>query len=229
MVGAPIADRAVGTAHEHRYGNIKDRLHEYRGGKNAELKAVDYLAASAAAGESFQTGFKTWRITDSMAMAGLATAVLLNPIWVLKTRMLSTGRKAPGAYESVTHGVLSIYQKEGIGGFYRGMVPSLWGVSHGAIQFMAYEELKIWRLAVITGESRATMKSGKHNKKLELSNFDVLGLSAFSKTVAGVLTYPFQVVRARLQMYNAGSSYTSATDVVKQVAKKEGLGGFYKG
>lgn len=159
----------------------------------------------------------------------MATAVLTNPIWVLKTRMLSSGRKAPGAYESVTHGVLSIYQKEGIAGFYRGMVPSLFGVSHGALQFMTYEELKIWRLSVLTGESRATMKSGQFTKKVELSNLDVLGLSGVSKTIAGVLTYPLQVVRSRLQMYSAGHRYSSATDVLRQVYKYEGIGGFYKG
>lgn len=160
---------------------------------------------------------------------GVATAILTNPIWVLKTRMLSSGRKAPGAYSSVIDGVLSIYHNEGLAGFYRGLVPSLFGVSHGAIQFMAYEELKSWRRAEILRKSFSTTGRRSAVERIELGNLDVLALSAFSKTIAGVTTYPYQVVRSRLQMYNAAQNYSSATDVVRQVLQKEGVGGFYKG
>lgn len=35
-----------------------------------------------------------------------------------------------------------IYKTEGIKGLYRGFVPGMFGVSHGALQFMTYEEMK---------------------------------------------------------------------------------------
>ena len=37
-----------------------------------------------------------------------------------------------------------IWRQEGLPGFYRGILPGLLGVSHGALQFMAYEEMKKW-------------------------------------------------------------------------------------
>ncbi|TKA82421.1 hypothetical protein B0A49_00020 [Cryomyces minteri] len=178
------------------YGNIKDMIQTYRGAGN-RLTSLDYFLASGT--------------------SGILTAIFTNPIWVIKTRMLSTGRNAPGAYRSISHGTKSLYRAEGIAGFYRGLLPSLFGVSHGAIQFMAYEQLKNhW--AVGSGGGRR-----------ELSNWDYLLLSAGSKVFAGSITYPYQVVRARLQTYDANQKYRGAGDVVRQVWAREGIGGFYKG
>ncbi len=132
--------------------------------------------------------------------------------------MLSTSSTHPGAYLSILDGTRQIYRREGLAGFYRGLVPSLFGVSHGAFQFMAYERLKQLR-------SPPRAEGGK----IELSNTDYILLSALSKVFAGVLTYPYQVVRARLQTYEAGQTYTSARDTVAQIWRREGLGGFYKG
>ncbi len=145
------------------------------------------------------------------------TALCTNPIWVIKTRMLSTSSTHPGAYTSILDGTRQILRSEGFLGFYRGLVPSLFGVSHGALQFMAYEQLKIYRAKSISGGQK------------DLSAVDFLVLSGLSKMFAGNITYPYQVVRARLQMYDADSNYKSTRDAVAQVWKKEGLAGFYKG
>jgi len=82
---------------------------------------------------------------------------------------------------------------------------------------MAYEQLKIYRAKSIPGGQTG------------LSTVDFLLLSGLSKMFAGSITYPYQVVRARLQMYDANSTYESARDVVAQVWKIEGMAGFYKG
>lgn len=180
------------------YGKIKDLISSARtshGGRN--LSSSDYFLASG--------------------VSGILTAITTNPIWVIKTRMLSTARNSPGAYRSITHGTIDLYRSEGIKGFYRGLLPSLFGVSHGAIQFMVYERLKDhW------GMSREGGKQG-------LTNMDYLYLSATSKMFAGSITYPYQVVRARLQTYDAKANYNGVGDVMKQVWRKEGLRGFYKG
>ncbi|GAM86642.1 hypothetical protein ANO11243_046580 [Dothideomycetidae sp. 11243] len=177
------------------YGNIKDLARSYRG-EGDNLQSADYFIASG--------------------ISGILTAFFTNPIWVIKTRMLSTGKNAPGAYQSIAHGTRQLWQAEGFKGFYRGLIPSLFGVSHGAIQFMAYEQLK---------NKWSVTRGGKD----KLTNLDFLVLSAASKMFAGSVTYPYQVVRARLQIYDAGKTYLNARDVVKQVWKREGVSGFYRG
>lgn len=99
------------------------------------------------------------------------------------------------------------------------MTPSLFGVSHGALYFVAYEKLKLWRK--------------KAKKDAPLSNADTLLTSSLSKVFAGVITYPHQVVRARLQTYNP-SAITHVRgpgliSLIKQVWHNEGVVGFYKG
>lgn len=199
MVCIPVLDPLGIKLPSHttiRYSNIKDLIESYRRPHQQKLTSLDYFLASGA--------------------SGILTAVFTNPIWVIKTRMLSTAKTAPGAYQSVRHGTAHLWATEGLPGFYRGLIPSLFGVSHGAIQFMAYEQLKNhWSIT----------RGGKDH----LSNTDFLSLSAVSKMFAGSITYPYQVVRARLQTYDANQKYHGATDVVKQVWAKEGIRGFYKG
>ena len=45
-------------------------------------------------------------------------------------------------YKGFIDALIKIRRDEGFKGLYKGFVPGIWGVSHGAIQFMAYEELK---------------------------------------------------------------------------------------
>lgn len=157
------------------------------------------------------------QIGPVLRRAGALTAICTNPIWVIKTRMLSTASHRPGAYRSISHGTHEIYRTEGLRGFYRGLLPSLFGVSHGALQFTAYEQFKRYRAESVGGQEK------------NLSAIDYLCLSGASKIFAGSVTYPYQVVKARLQMYEAGQTYNSATDAVAQIWRQEGLGGFYKG
>ena len=80
--------------------------------------------------------------------AGLLTLAMTNPIWVVKTRLcLQYGNelaavRTENRYKGMVDALVRITREEGVRGLYKGFVPGIWGVSHGAIQFMAYEELK---------------------------------------------------------------------------------------
>ena len=82
---------------------------------------------------------------------------------------------------------------------------------------MAYEQMKKYGSAKLS------------NQEHRLSNVDFLTYSAFSKVLAGTVTYPYQVIRARLQTYDADQTYKNARDVVGLIFKQEGISGFYKG
>lgn len=46
-------------------------------------------------------------------------------------------------YRHTVDAALTIYRTEGIKAFYRGLLPSLLGIMHVAVQFPLYEQLKI--------------------------------------------------------------------------------------
>ncbi|CAG2106901.1 unnamed protein product [Medioppia subpectinata] len=157
------------------------------------------------------------------AMAGCVTTTLTNPIWVVKTQMcLQYGTVTPAGLPTAqpSNGMLNvltnIYRREGVVGLYRGYLPGILNVSHGALQFMAYEELK--RFYTEYYELSA-------NEKLDTGAY--LCCAALSKLFAVTITYPQQLLRARLQ--DQHSSYKGLLDVIKRTWRYEGVRGYYKG
>lgn len=158
------------------------------------------------------------------ALAGAATSALTNPVWVLKTRMLASDRADPGAYPSMLAGARAIYRADGLRGFYRGLAVSLLGVSHGAVQFAVYEPAKSVYLA------RRRRRDAVADGPPRLTTHATVALSSFAKLVAGAATYPYQVLRSRLQNYGADERFgRSLVTVVARTWADEGVAGFYRG
>jgi solute carrier family 25 folate transporter 32 len=168
----------------------------------------------------------------SSALAGMATQVLTNPIWVLKTRMVSSDRSAAGAYPSMWAGAVQLYRHEGLIGFYRGLGVGLLGVSHGAVQFAVYEPAKrmyLTRRRRMRGsgvgyDAEDAMAGDRYH------NEATIVLSTLAKLVAGAVTYPLQVLRSRLQNYDAEERFGRGIGgVARQLWREEGIRGFYRG
>jgi solute carrier family 25 folate transporter 32 len=92
---------------------------------------------------------------------------------------------------------------------------------------MAYERLKIFRSREIRDGSSMGNSDAMVTKKL--GNVDFLVISGLSKVFAGCVTYPYQVIRSRLQTYEAHIVYRGAMDAISQIWAQEGIAGFYKG
>lgn len=157
------------------------------------------------------------------AEAGVLTLVMTNPIWVVKTRLcLQYTEAGASAATSATHyngmmdALIKTYKYEGVRGLYKGFVPGVFGVSHGALQFMAYEEMKAQynRYRNLPIDAKLTM-------------VEYLTFASLSKLFAAVTTYPYQVLRARMQDQHA--HYDNLRHCIKETWRYEGLQGFYRG
>ncbi|XP_058227857.1 folate transporter 1, chloroplastic isoform X2 [Rhododendron vialii] len=182
----------------------------------------------------------------SAAEAGALVCFCTNPLWLVKTRLqLQTPLHQNRPYSGLYDAVRTILKEEGWSALYKGLVPGLFLVTHGAIQFTAYEELRKvvveFRSADSEDDSSAVELLG-HSVSLysddhtfyciSQNTIDYATLGASSKLAAILLTYPFQVIRSRLQQRPSKGGipiYMDSWHVVKETARFEGFRGFYRG
>ena len=152
-----------------------------------------------------------------MSAVGAAAVAdcISNPLWVVRTRMMTDIYHGDRVGKLHTWAaVLHVFRNEGIRGLYKGLGASFLGLSHVAIQFPLYEELK--RMA------RERDGSGT------LSSVDLIFASAGSKLVASSITYPHEVIRARLQDCRGQTGF-GVFEIISAIWKTEGVKGFYQG
>lgn len=67
----------------------------------------------------------------------MINSVLTNPIWFVNTRMTTAKDK-----KTLLQTVRDIYREEGLGAFYKGVLPNMVLVTNPVINFVIYENLK---------------------------------------------------------------------------------------
>ncbi|EMD31834.1 hypothetical protein CERSUDRAFT_144724 [Gelatoporia subvermispora B] len=206
-VGPNIAGNATSWGFYFLFYNML-KNHASGGDPNHKLSAGSYLLYSAE--------------------ASAVTAIMTNPIWVVKVRMFTTRAGDPTAYRSLWHGLSSIYHKEGMSGLYRGTSLALFGVSNGAIQFMSYEEMKRWGFE---RKKRQFAQAGREYTAADdkLSNTAYTLMSGVSKLMALTITYPYQVIRSRIQNNATTHLYPTIPATISRTFREEKLRGFYRG
>ncbi|KAJ3220600.1 hypothetical protein HK099_004153 [Clydaea vesicula] len=156
----------------------------------------------------------------SGAIAGVATSIFTNPIWVVNTRLTVKNEEklaqtnARKKKTGLIAAILKIFKEEGIKGFYRGILPALILVSNPIIQYTVFEKLK--------------EKLMKFKKELGATDFFILG--ALSKLAATSITFPYILIKSRMQLKQTEEErYKSPVDGFRKIVKAEGVKGLYKG
>lgn len=189
--------------------------------------------------QAFDGSGKQLRTKDHLLSgieAGAYMVFITNPLWLLKTRLqtqhgVELGKSIP-KYDGPLDAVKVIFREEGFFGFYKGIVPALFLTSHGAVQFAAYEQLKY------------AYKSFHDDENCDQPVLVSMTTGILSKVVASTLTYPYQVIKSRLQQRGvlrtvaldtgevitvAEAKYKGLIDCAIQIQRHEGVKGFFRG
>ncbi|OLY83119.1 putative mitochondrial carrier [Smittium mucronatum] len=147
----------------------------------------------------------------SAMTSGLTTAVLTNPIWMVKTRMQLAH------YRSSYHCLVQILANEGVRGLYKGMSASMLGIAEISIHFVLYEKFK-----QLADNNAASSSAGI---------FKYFGAAATAKLVASIIAYPHEVARTRMRQVPTPNDprYTGLVSTFRTIWRLEGVAGLYSG
>ncbi|KAI5819031.1 mitochondrial carrier domain-containing protein [Pyronema omphalodes] len=167
------------------------------------------------------------------AVAGSATVLMTNPIWVVNTRMTARKRNSPPAIPgspssdkptlanptptkaATTFGeIRALFEEGGLKAFFAGVMPALVLVVNPILQYTIFEQLK---------------NLLERKKKRNLTPTDAFWLGAIGKLVATGLTYPYITVKARMHVGGANAGEGGIIGSLRRIVKEEGWQGLYKG
>ena len=190
---------------------------------------------------SFENGTKLSTIDHLLSgvEAGVVLVLAFNPLWLVKTRLalqgIDTTRGKP--YSGLFQSLKMIVKEEGFVGLYKGVVPALFLTSHGAIQFAFYEKLKEF--------SSNYYRTNSTSDSNVLPSWVPIINGGISKIFASTVTYPYQVIKSRLQQrpnmeapptngallskLHSNSKYSGTIDCIQKIWKVEGVRGYFRG
>ncbi|EAU31155.1 conserved hypothetical protein [Aspergillus terreus NIH2624] len=157
------------------------------------------------------------------AIAGSATVLITNPIWVINTRM--TARKANADEQALPGGaaakksrpstigtLMELLRQEGPKALFAGVLPALILVINPILQYTIFEQLK----NMVERRRRMTPK-------------DAFYLGALGKILATSITYPYITVKSQMHVASKDGPKESLNGSLKRIIKEEGYVGLYKG
>jgi adenine nucleotide transporter 17 len=155
------------------------------------------------------------------ALAGTATVLMTNPIWVVNTRM-TTHKKdsseqvlpgvAPAKAPSTLGTLLSLIRDEGPTRLFSGVMPALVLVINPILQYTVFEQLK-----------------NVLEKKRRVTPTDAFYLGALGKLLATSITYPYITVKSRMHVAGRDGPREDMLTTFRRIIREEGYSGLYGG
>lgn len=167
------------------------------------------------------------------AIAGSATVIMTNPIWVVNTRMTtrkhqsednkakdveeagtastasnSKPAKAPGTLATV----MALLRNEGPQAFFAGVLPALVLVINPILQYTLFEQMK-----------------NAVEQKRRVTPTIAFFLGALGKLFATSVTYPYITVKSQAHVAGKEGKKEGMTAAIRRIVKEEGYAGLYKG
>ncbi|KJE90615.1 EF-hand domain-containing protein, variant [Capsaspora owczarzaki ATCC 30864] len=202
----------------------------FKGNGTNVIRMIPYSAVQFAAYEQYKKLLLTYpspvddlntpRRLFAGAMAGITSVCATYPLDLIRTRLSAQGEGPDRKYKGIYDCLRTILREEGgARGLFRGLSPTLMGVApYVALNFTVYESIKRWLL------DQMQVK--------ELSVPVRLLCGALAGATAQSITYPFDVIRRRMQMKGCSGpsfAYTSTLNAFTTIIRVEGVRGLYKG
>ncbi|KAL8833038.1 MAG: hypothetical protein Q9170_004543 [Blastenia crenularia] len=161
------------------------------------------------------------------AIAGSATVLITNPIWVVNTRMTARQSNSPGESlpstntakrspekPSTLSTLISLFRNEGPQALFAGVLPALVLVINPILQYTIFEQLK-----------------NVLEKRRKVMARDVFLLGALGKLLATSITYPYITIKSRMHVANSKEKggKEGMMKALGRAVSEEGWGGLYKG
>lgn len=165
------------------------------------------------------------------AAAGITATILCLPLDTIRTKLVAPGGEALGG---VIGAFRHMVQTEGFFSLYKGLVPSIISMApSGAVFYGVYDILKSAYLHSPEGMKRIqNMKEHGQElnalEQLELGPLRTLLYGAISGACAEAATYPFEVVRRRLQLQVQATRMNTLATFVK-IVEQGGIPALYAG
>ncbi|KAG9257467.1 putative peroxisomal membrane protein PMP47B [Emericellopsis atlantica] len=156
------------------------------------------------------------------AIAGSATVIITNPIWVVNTRVTTrkqstevdpeSGELKPTRAPSTIGTLMALLKNEGPQALFAGVLPALVLVINPILQYTLFEQMK-----------------NAVEKKRKVTPTIAFFLGALGKLFATSVTYPYITVKSQMHVAAHSDRKEGMTEALRRVVRSEGYAGLYKG
>jgi len=153
------------------------------------------------------------------SLAGMTAVTFTYPLDLIRARMAS--QVIHDVYKNIFHGLVTMYNVEGLRSWFRGMWPSIQGIiPYAGVNFATYEFLK--------------KNYAQKDEKGEVTVVGKLICGGISGPIGQTVAYPWDTVRRRMQIWGfaPGTEFVaqkSTTKAMIYIVQTEGLKGLFRG